>query len=110
MTRYDRAKKISMSRGGDGSLTVKELLSTANAIIDNIALTPETPDSYKGRRFEALRASLRLRSVCIMHYWGKREARPPWLQRTGVSGSPRQDTARSSQCPKAQKVGKEGEE
>nr|GMC61172.1 hypothetical protein Iba_chr02bCG17540 [Ipomoea batatas] len=42
-----------------------------------------------------------------MHYWGKREARPPWLQRTGVSGSPRQDTARSSQCPKAQKVGKE---
>nr|GMD25903.1 hypothetical protein Iba_scaffold1172603CG0010 [Ipomoea batatas] len=43
-----------------------------------------------------------------MHYWGKREARPPWLQRTGVSGSPRQDTARSSQCPKAQKVGKEG--
>nr|GMC61339.1 U-box domain-containing protein 40 [Ipomoea batatas] len=42
-----------------------------------------------------------------MHYWGKREARPPWLQRTGVSGSPRQDTARSSQCPKAHKVGKE---
>nr|GMC79476.1 hypothetical protein Iba_chr04aCG11180 [Ipomoea batatas] len=66
---------------------------------------PEIPGRPARIRLDHLNARKPRKSVFVL---GAREKpAPPWLQRTGDSGSPRQDKARSSQCPK---VGKDGED